>query len=198
MLEIPESLQGSIDPVPLGVGIVFLLLGWVLYWGSVNLLGALVVGGLGLVITEGIGMLLPDLEPLHLVLLRGGGVIAGVMLGLFVAKLVHRVAFFVFGWLLGATFFFKGLLALGGQLDWDANDLLLAIGTPLAGLVLGFLAVWLDRWLSIIATSLLGALLVSSGVNDWNAIILIPALCAVGILLQGMICTWGEGKKKRR
>lgn len=143
-------------------------------------------------------MLISDLEPLHLVLLRGAGVIAGVMLGLFVAKLVHRVAFFVFGWLLGATFFFKGFLALGGQMDWEANDLLLAIGTPLAGLVLGLLAVWLDRWLSIIATSLLGALLVSSGVNDWNAIILIPALCAVGILLQGMICTWGEGKKKRR
>ncbi|MCC5875136.1 MAG: DUF4203 domain-containing protein [Candidatus Sumerlaeia bacterium] len=197
MLEIPENLQSAVEPIPLAVGIVFLLLGWLLYWGSVHLLGALLIGGLGLVLAESLTLLFPDIEPLYVLLMRASGVIIGVAAGLLIARLVHQVAFFIFGWLVGAIVFFKGCLAIGRHLEFEVNDLVLAFGTPVAGLILGIIAVRADRWLSIIATSLLGAILVTAGVNDWNAPILIPVLCALGILLQGMICTRGERRKKK-
>ena len=173
-----ESYMAAVNPIPLVAGLLFLLLGWLLYWSSINFLGALMLGGLGLVIAEGVHLLFPDLTAMQVIMLRGVGLIGGAVTGLFVARMVHSLAFFIFGWLLGAVGFFKGYLAVCKHLEMDPNDLILAFGTPVVGLILGMIVLKMDRWLSIIATSLIGALLVTSGVNDWQAPILLPALCA--------------------
>jgi hypothetical protein len=192
-----ETYMATVNPVPLVAGLVFLLLGWILYWSSVNLLGALILGGLGLVIAEGVHILFPDLTAMQVIMLRGVGIIGGAVTGLFVARMVHRLAFFIFGWMLGAVGFFKGYLAACKHLEMEPNDLVLAFGTPIAGLLLGMIVVKMDRWLSIIATSLIGALLVTSGVNDWQAPILMPALCGLGILFQGAICSLKKREPKK-
>lgn len=176
-----------IDPVPFAAGLTFLLLGWILYWASVNMLGALLVAGLGLVVAELAMLAVPDLAPVAVMAVRVLAFALGAVAGILIAQLVHRLAFFALGFLLGAVGFFRGVFVFGEYLGQE-NDLLLAFGTPVAGLVLGVLAVAWDRWLSIIATSLLGALLLTSGLHDWRAHLVLPIATAAGIVIQGMIC----------
>lgn len=182
-----------IDPVPFAAGVAFLLLGWVLYWASVNMLGALLVAGLGLVIAELALLVLGDLGTVAVTALRVMAIAVGAAGGILIAQLVHRLAFFTLGFLVGGVGFFRGFLVLGAHLGYE-NDLALAFGTPVAGLILGLLAVTWDRWLSIIATSLLGALLLTSGLYDWQAVFVLPISAALGILVQGVI----HGRRKRR
>lgn len=175
--------------VALAVGVLLLSAGWLLYWLSINATGALLLGATGLLLGEGLSRLM-GLEGPATVAMMAGGAIAGAITGAILARLIHALLFFFTGVGVGAAVFFSITTALRKAHppdQWFASDEFFSFGLPVAGVLTGIVFVALSSWVVILATSLLGATLISAGL-DWplNGL-LIPPLALVGIVLQAFL-----------
>jgi hypothetical protein len=195
----PEQLHeilNNVEPLPLVAGLLFLFAGWLLYWASVNVSGALVVGGMGFVVAEGVLHYLPQATPLQANMLRIGSVVAGLVLGVVIGRQIHRLAFFCLGWLLGAVGYFKLMGVLARDFDWAKSDLIVAFGTPVMGLIVGFLAVQFDRLLIAAAASVVGALLIEAGLREQLPFWAAPAIALFGFVTQMALTRKRRAKKE--
>jgi hypothetical protein len=188
----PESVP------PLVCGLVFLLAGWGLYWLSLNLVGGVLGGGLGLIGAEAIAGL-NSLEGTNLNLVRCAGFVIGLVAGILLVRWLHRLAFFLSGSLLGGTGFFLAVSALraAGEPEWAQDDMVLAFGTPVAGLIVGVLSVACAKYLVALSTSLIGGLLVMQALEwPWHGWPL-PAIALGGFAFQvGLAKPWKRGEKR--
>ena len=187
LLPSADALPTQGDLLPLILGVVFLLCGWLLYWTSIQISGALIFGGVGVVLAEVAIDLNPDLSELVILILRVGSLAIGVVLGILAARQVHRVAFFIIGWLVGAVGYFKLMREISKDFSWADNDLLIGFGTPVAGLLLGFIVVRFDRWMIALGSSIVGALLIAGALEDVIPAWATPAIAAVGFGIQFVI-----------
>lgn len=180
-------------PFPAGVALVvgglLLVAGWLLYWMSLNVTGALLFGATGLLLGEGLSRLM-GLEGAATVAMMAGGALLGAISGAILARLIHALLFFFTGAGVGAAVFFSVVTALRAAHpsdQWFASDEFFAFGLPISGVLTGILFVVLSSWVVILATSLLGATLISAGL-DWPLDgLLIPPLALAGIVLQAFL-----------
>lgn len=191
MIELPDGAQAVFDRLgllPIVVGAAMCAAGWLLYWCSLQFIGAVLLGAGGLLAGDALAQLF-DLAGVERGLVAYGLAFLGVLLGMGMARLVHRLAIFLLGWALGAAFFFWLVAPIRGDTAWDwmSSDAFLAFGTPIFGLLTGLLAIALERYIVILATSLLGAALVAHGMEwpptDWR----FPALMVAGIVIQTIV-----------
>ncbi|CAN5259354.1 hypothetical protein BH09SUM1_BH09SUM1_25000 [soil metagenome] len=183
----------EIDLVPLAVGAVLLLAGWILYFCSLWVTGGLLGGSLGLLIAEAIGNN-TDMTDSSALLLKAGLAAFGALLGIVIARSLAKTAVFILGVLVGGAVFFSAATAYyaGGS---DQGDLVISFGTPAAALAMGILCVAFEKLLIALGTSLVGAFLVMEGVNErWGLWPILPlALLGTGVQL-GI----ARGRKSRK
>ena len=190
----PEGL----NVLALAAGASFLLAGWTLYWLSLNAVGAVLGGGFGLVIAE-LAIPLAEVSDDAALGIRIGGIVIGLVAGIFIARSFHKVAFFAAGTLLGGIAWYVAIVRLrdaGLAPEWAESSLALAVGTPVAAVVCGLLAMLADRLVIAMATAVAGAVLVMIGVNwQWGTWPVVP-LAIVGFLIQASLTSKRRKKDK--
>lgn len=156
-----ESLGAAELSLPmLAGGIVLALLGWILYWGGLTALGAVLGAGLG----SGAGAVAAEIAGwtgtgATVATVCGG--IGGAILGALALRVFHSLVFFLCGVALGSLAAQHGL-TLAHQLEWTwADGSMAEILVRSAGaLVGGVLLVFLSKFIIVIVTSTLGTLLI--------------------------------------
>lgn len=168
---LPEDLGGALTPaVALIVGGVLLAAGRRLFW--------LAVGAVGFVLALLLALRLLDPEPLWLLL--GLALIAGIA-GAMLALLLQRLAVAIAGFLAGGWIALALWVQLGGGEGWPALGVFL-----LAGIVAAILAGAVFELALIVVSSLIGALLIASGIgaDGLFALALVAVLTVAGSLIQ--------------
>ncbi len=187
----------SIDYLPLAAGVLFLLGGWLLYWVSLNVVGAVLAAGLALSVAEFfIG--LTELTETQTIVIRATSLVLGSIAGVLLFRFLHRAAFF----LMGAAASASGTLALMNALPADTEPEWLLWGVTQSGAALlaagigGALTVKLSRYVLIAMTSCAGAYLIVVGVNWPQDLIRIVPIAIVGMVLQaGLVKPWRRRAK---
>lgn len=187
------------DPVLFAAGVAFLFLGWLLYTLTLQLSAAFLIGVGGLTIASWVGERM-ELGPYAILSLRLGGFLLGAIIGVFVGRLAHTLAFLVIGVPLGVAVFLRGVdlwSSLGQQ--WVVDDLVIAFGIPVAGVFGAVLMAVLARYVVCIALAALGAVMVWQGWDPaapaWWAIGLFPLGLAVQLALGR---PWNDPKERPR
>lgn len=185
----------GLNLLALVVGAVFLLAGWTLYWLSLNVAGAVIGGGMALLVAE---LLLPlaHLSDDEMLGVRIGAVVVGLLAGIFIARTFHRIAFFAAGTLLGGIAWYVAIMRLraaGMAPEWAEDPVALLAGTPIAAGVAGLLAVLADRLVIALATAVVGSVLLMIGV-DWQW----GSWPAVPLALLGFLVQVGATSKRRK
>ncbi|MCC6546764.1 DUF4203 domain-containing protein [Candidatus Sumerlaeota bacterium] len=190
----------NVDVVLVIAGAVFLLAGWLLYWVSLNIAGGMIGGGVSLVLCELMLQLTEDLTPLQQNLIRGGGFLLGLIVGVLLVRWLHRLAFFVAGSLLGGAAFFL-IVSAFRELDaeWAQGDALLAFGTAIAGAVAGAVCVASAKFIIALCTAAIGAVLIMQGIGwPWHGLPVVPIALAGFAFQLGLAKPWRRalgGKK---
>ena len=166
---------------PLIIGCTLLLLGWILYWMTIQMAGVFILGGAGLLLADSMGNLF-EFKGWELFALQLAGGCLGSAVGLLVARFLHRVVFFIQGTIIGAVAFHVLVTALRGKTPWEFidNDFFYAFGIPITGVLAGFICVALADYIIILATSVIGSLLIV-GQFEWP----MEGLIAVGMMVVG-------------
>lgn len=168
----------NIDLVPVIAGAVLLLFGWALYWIALNTAGALLFGAGGLMLCTWIGAN-EEMSGGALLALRAGGAVLGGVIGALFFQWVHKFAFFALGFLAGLGGAIAIVLAAReAGMEWAEPELMLWVGTPVAGLVMGLLATVLDKYVIAVVAATLGSALLWHGLGWpgglWPLAVLIP------------------------
>ncbi len=175
------------DPQWIGliVGSIFLIGGWLLYWLSIHLYGAVIIGGAGFMLADFIGSKM-GLEDTQLLIAQISGGAIGALLGVVISNLMHYVAFFVFGCIVGASVFYT--IVSAGRADyaaeWARSDAFFAFGIPIAGVLMGALSVFFSRFVITITTATIGATLIMASLNWPLGGLGIPLLALAGGIVQ--------------
>ncbi len=163
----PLSFPSSVDPTLLIPGVLLCLMGWTLYWLSLNLTGGLAGGSVGVAaVYLAAGFLKVDPDTMVWLVPLGG--VCGLAMGIFFMRGLHRFLFFFAGSALGLAigdraFAWTSLHVESAQLNpvlWRAGC---AIFCSMAG---GVILLWGSRWVMTLATSVIGSILIVLSVND--------------------------------
>lgn len=186
MNKIDTEMLGQVDPVLLIGGVLLLSGGWLLYWLSINLTGAVLLGG-GAFLVASEAVELAGLEPTPALVVRLLATVAGGLFGVYLFRTFHMLAFFLAGLIAGGAGWWVAMDAIRGGAAapaWAQSDLVLAFGMPVAGIIVGGLAAMSDRLLITLVSAMLGAALtvaaVQHNLGGWP---LFP-LALLGFLLQ--------------
>jgi hypothetical protein len=175
----------SVDPTLLIPGILLCLMGWTLYWISLNLTGGLTGGAAGVAaVYLAAGVL--KVDPNTMVWLIPLGGVCGLALGIFFMRGLHRFLFFFAGSALGLAvgdraFTWATLHVESAQLNpllWRAGC---AVLCSLAG---GTILLWGSRWLVTLATAIAGSCLIVLSVNDPLFLLALAPLIPTSFLFQ--------------
>jgi hypothetical protein len=166
---------------PLIIGCTLLLLGWILYWMTIQMAGVFILGGAGLLLADSIGGLF-EFKGWELFALQLAGGCLGSAIGVLVARFLHRVVFFIQGTIIGAVVFHVLVTTLRGKTPFEflGNEFFYAFGIPIVGVLSGFICVVLADYIIILTTSVIGALLVMEQF-EWP----MEGLIAFGMMLLG-------------
>jgi len=118
----------------------------------------------------------------------------GLLAGAATAQFLHKAAFFILGFLAGASAFLAGGQQLVEAFGFSRTeaDMIFAAGVPVAGLLVGLVAALADRLLVALASSLIGAALIMEAVDwRWGVLPFVP-LALLGFLVQ-----WSLSRGKR-
>ena len=143
-------------------GVALCLLGWTLYWIGLHAIGVAAGGALGALIGMAVSAIFdPQGEwTLPIMALCGG---LGALVGVFVIKKAHRLVFFIVGLLAGgmaANITWPSVLhALGDSLSADYHLVARWVFAAVMAVFCGFLMVPFSHYLIIIATSIIGSML---------------------------------------
>jgi hypothetical protein len=179
------SFLSSVDPTLLIPGILLCLMGWTLYWISLNLTGGLAGGAVGVAaVYLAAGLLKVDSNTMVWLVPLGG--VCGLALGIFFMRGLHRFLFFFAGSALGLAvgdrvFAWASLQVASAQQNpvlWRAGC---AILCSLAG---GVILLWGSRWVIALATAVAGSLLIVLSVNDPLFLLALAPLIPTSFLFQ--------------
>ncbi len=148
-----------VDIVSLGLvaaGIVILLFGAALSIYGVALMGIVVGGGAGYLLSP----MVADIAGADGIAIIAAAVVGGALAGLVITYVLLSMAIAAVGFVVGI---YLGLVVVGPMLD---EGTLLTIGAALAvGIVAAFLGMFLKRTTMVVATSFIGAALASRAVT---------------------------------
>ncbi len=180
-----------------GAGVLFLVAGWGLYWLSLHGVGAVILGGAGLLAANAATRGL-ELSAAPEMLIQLGVAALGCLIGFFLARILHAVVFFLMGASAGAASFYSVMEAIRQDppYDWIGNDAFFAFGVPIAGLLLGIAAVLLSKYLIVAATGLLGAGLFMEGLEWELGPFAFVGLALLGVGIQLSLSRPWKGNKK--
>lgn len=155
----------EIQIVPLIIGIILALFGWVLYWGGLTITGALFGGSLAGAICVLVQFFAEFDEKTFLILFIVLFAI-GAFAGIFVFKQIHRALFFVFGALLGVILSNPiAELLKKHELYTFEGDAAIVIFKAAAAIVFGIIIILASKYIISIITSVFGTFLILKGVN---------------------------------
>lgn len=160
----------NIDWLLVIVGALFTLLGGLIYFLSLRLIGLLIGGGVGMLLAVAIAAGL-DLGDVPSAILLVAGFVLGAIVGAVIARFAHKALFFLLGAAVGGAgaFAFGNALREGGATFME-SDLILAFGVVLIAILAGVLAAVLDWFLVAFGTAVIGAALIMEGVRwQWGA-----------------------------
>jgi len=181
-------MQATTDPltwIAAGVGLAFLCLGWMLYWASLQVLGGVLMGGVGLAVAHAACAVL-GLDGGVAIAARVAGLLCGAVAGVLLSRLLHTVAFFAMGCAAGGGLAYALLSAMrrDGTPSWAQEDAVFAFGIPIAALVAGLLSAGISGFLVIVGTSILGATLLTDAMEWQPRWIVAGGVALAGIIVQ--------------
>lgn len=205
MLEISENLAVELpgysgaEATFVGVGIILLLFGWLVFRAGTRVLGVGLGVGLGFFVGEVLNIVLKIDRESGLLLTLACCAIGGIA-ALFLLRAVTNFLFALIGFLFGALLGRLGsevYATMEGQefvLSQESGMIILGVAVFTA-----LLAVWLQRLIMILTTSYMGATFLVAGVPalvayPWS----FPAVLVSGILWQSSIMGRIFATKKRR
>ncbi len=192
------------QPLPLIIGLALCCFGWTLYWAGVKLSGAVI--GILFGASGGLGLALIFSVEQYAVWVILGGVIVGMLLGIFLFKRLHVIFFFFIGaclGVLGGEFLTRYLVQqhVATFESLGARVLLKAA----CGLLTAIIVARLSRYAIITITALVGTLFILSSWDYYHIQLLFLPIFLTSLGLQTGILKVGriersleeaEGKKE--
>ncbi|HQH11206.1 MAG TPA: DUF4203 domain-containing protein [Candidatus Sumerlaeota bacterium] len=173
----------SIKAAPFIAGAVLAFLGWTLYWTGLNLTGASLGATLGTALGWGAAMLFQR----HDLLLPSiiACALLGALVGVFLARTIHKIFFFLTGCVFGVAVGVAAAQYLRKMGYVQAGHLAADVGIKAAcGLAGGFLMLFLHGYIVMIATSAVGTLLMVYSIGSQNYTLLIPFIFLSALIFQ--------------
>ncbi|MCX7049417.1 MAG: hypothetical protein NTX50_28520 [Candidatus Sumerlaeota bacterium] len=171
-------------------GIVLCIFGWTTYWIGLHAVGTALGGMIGSMTGLGLAVMIGGSgggSQWALPMAATGAVVGGVI-GFFLIKRAHRFAFFLIGCISGAIAMLLGWPGLSSNVTALQNAPFIQAVCVVAGsLLLGALLAVFNRYLIIIATALLGTMLICVGAgHEKSAVAFIP-IFVLSLILQGFL-----------
>ncbi|OPZ05355.1 MAG: hypothetical protein BWZ08_02507 [candidate division BRC1 bacterium ADurb.BinA292] len=162
-------------------GIVLGLFGWMLYWAGLPIIGAVVgagaIGSLGYMAS---GFVSAAWAPL---VFGGAGAVLGAFLGIALIRVLQLYFFFISGAILGAAlaYQFTGTTAFQGS---SAAAIIIVVVGALVG---GFVLLKARRFVVAIVTAAIGAMLVQTGLQSQNPLVLVTSFVIFAAVQIGLV-----------
>jgi hypothetical protein len=185
-----------VDPITFWSGLALLLGGWILYWMTLTLTGA-VLFGVGSLLAASLITSILELEPTVRVGIQIGAALIGAIAGAFVFRMVHKIAFFSLGAAVGLVVML-GLVAHGRSIGWEWTDErnMVAIAVPVGAVVMGLISMSMDSVVIAIASAVIGGILVMEGLGWPYDGLPILAIVPIGLAVQ-LGLTGGRRAKRK-
>ncbi len=185
-----------IDPITFWSGLALLLGGWMLYWMTLTLTGA-VLFGVGSLLAASLITSMMELEPTVRLGIQVGAALIGAIAGAFVFRMVHKIAFFSLGAAVGLVVML-GLVAHGRSAGWEWADErnMVAIAVPVGAVVMGLISMSMDSVVIAVASSIIGGILVMEGLGWPYQGLPILAIVPIGLAVQ-LGLTGGRRAKRK-
>lgn len=185
-----------VDPITFWSGLALLLGGWMLYWMTLTLSGA-VLFGVGSLLAASLITSMMEVEPSVRLGIQVGAALIGALTGAFIFRAVHKFAFFALGAAVGSVAML-GIVAHGREVGWEwaATPAAVAIAVPVGAVVLGLISMAIDSVVIAIASSIIGGFLVMEGLGWPYGGLPILAIIPVGLAVQ-LGLTGGRRAKKK-
>jgi len=184
------------DPMTLWAGLALLLGGWILYWMTLTLTGA-VLFGVGSMLAASLLTSILEIDEGVRMGIQVGAALVGALAGAFVFRLVHKIAFFTLGTAVGLVAML-GLVALGRGLDWDWAESrnVVALVVPVGTVITGLIAMAMDSVVIAAASSIIGSLLVMEGLGWPYDGLPVLGLIPLGLVVQLWLTDAKRSKRK--
>lgn len=173
----------SIKAAPFIVGAALAFLGWTLYWTGLNITGASLGASLSMALGWGAAMLFKRQELLLPTIIICA--ILGALLGVFLARTIHKIFFFLTGCALGVAGGVTVVQYLGKMGYIRVGHLGVDVGVKAAtGLAGGILMLLFQRYIVIIASSAVGTLMMVYSIGSHIYTPLIPLIFFPALIFQ--------------
>ena len=176
------------------VGTLLWGFGWVLYRMALVVAGGVLGAAAGLGVALGTVMVFGLADTHATVALAAGGIL-GAIAGYLLFQMLHALAFFLSGAVLGGVAYFHIITLLEQHVVFHNPGLMMTIGIPASAVVCGLLTWWLSRYFIATASALLGTILILSSLGWPYSGLPALAVFPLGMMIQ---LRFGRGRHHGR